>query len=80
MQPTDPTQAQKGATFRALHEGDPFVIPNPWDAGSAKVLAGLGFEALASTSSGFAPRWRRCGRPPPRSSARTAAGRGDSRA
>jgi len=45
---------RKGARFRALHEGDPFVIPNPWDAGSAKVLAALGFEALASTSSGFA--------------------------
>jgi 2-methylisocitrate lyase-like PEP mutase family enzyme len=49
-----PTQDQKGADFRALHDGDPFVIPNPWDAGSAKVLAGLGFRALASTSSGFA--------------------------
>jgi 2-methylisocitrate lyase-like PEP mutase family enzyme len=48
------TQAQKGERFRALHEGDPFVIPNPWDAGSAKVLAGLGFEALATTSGGFA--------------------------
>jgi 2-methylisocitrate lyase-like PEP mutase family enzyme len=49
-----PTQAQKGATFRDLHEGAPFVIPNPWDAGSAKVLEALGFEALASTSSGLA--------------------------
>jgi len=49
-----PTQHEKGADFRALHDGDPFVIPNPWDAGSAKVLAGLGFKALASTSSGFA--------------------------
>jgi 2-methylisocitrate lyase-like PEP mutase family enzyme len=49
-----PTQHEKGAGFRALHDGDPFVIPNPWDAGSAKVLAGLGFKALASTSSGFA--------------------------
>jgi 2-methylisocitrate lyase-like PEP mutase family enzyme len=49
-----PTQAEKGAAFRALHEGEPFVIPNPWDAGSAKVLAALGFEALATTSSGFA--------------------------
>ena len=47
-------QEQKAAAFRALHEGEPFVIPNPWDAGSAKVLAGLGFKALASTSSGFA--------------------------
>jgi 2-methylisocitrate lyase-like PEP mutase family enzyme len=49
-----PTQHEKGADFRALHDGDPFVIPNPWDAGSAKVLAGMGFKALASTSSGFA--------------------------
>ena len=49
-----PTQQELGAAFRALHEGEPFVIPNPWDAGSAKVLAALGFEALASTSSGFA--------------------------
>jgi 2-methylisocitrate lyase-like PEP mutase family enzyme len=37
-----------------LHAGEPFVIPNPWDAGSARVLAALGFKALASTSSGFA--------------------------
>jgi 2-methylisocitrate lyase-like PEP mutase family enzyme len=49
-----PTQQEKGAAFRALHEGEPFVFPNPWDAGSAKVLAALGFKALASTSSGFA--------------------------
>ena len=49
-----PTQAEKGADFRALHEGEPFVIPNPWDAGSARVLEGLGFKALATTSSGFA--------------------------
>src|SRR3954452_13474432 len=49
-----PTQSEKAAAFRALHEGDPFVIPNPWDGGSAKVLAALGFKALASTSSGFA--------------------------
>jgi 2-methylisocitrate lyase-like PEP mutase family enzyme len=45
---------EKAAAFRALHQGEPFVIPNPWDAGSAKVLAALGFEALATTSSGFA--------------------------
>jgi len=44
----------KAEEFRALHEGDAFVIPNPWDAGSAKVLARLGFKALATTSSGFA--------------------------
>src|ERR671914_2066344 len=47
-------RATKAAVFRALHEGEAFVIPNPWDAGSARVLAALGFEALASTSSGFA--------------------------
>ena len=48
------TQEQKAARFRSLHEGEPFLIPNPWDAGSAKVIASLGFEALAGTSSGFA--------------------------
>jgi 2-methylisocitrate lyase-like PEP mutase family enzyme len=48
------TQHEKAAAFRALHEGEPFIIPNPWDAGSAKVLAALGFRALAGTSSGFA--------------------------
>ncbi len=47
-------RATKVEAFRALHEGEPFVIPNPWDAGSARVLAGLGFPALATTSSGFA--------------------------
>ena len=45
---------QKAARFRALHEGDAFVMPNPWDAGSARLLEALGFRALASTSSGFA--------------------------
>jgi 2-methylisocitrate lyase-like PEP mutase family enzyme len=49
-----PTQHDKGARFRALHEGEPFIIPNPWDAGSARVLASLGFPALATTSAGFA--------------------------
>jgi 2-methylisocitrate lyase-like PEP mutase family enzyme len=48
------TQRQKAEAFRALHAGEPFVIPNPWDAGSARVLAALGFKALATTSSGFA--------------------------
>jgi 2-methylisocitrate lyase-like PEP mutase family enzyme len=48
------TQATKAERFRALHAGPPFVIPNPWDAGSARVLAALGFQALATTSSGFA--------------------------
>src|ERR1700751_2641121 len=44
----------KAEAFQALHQGEPFVIPNPWDAGSAKVLEQLGFKALATTSSGFA--------------------------
>ena len=48
------TQARKAADFRALHERDAFVIPNPWDAGSARVFEALGFKALATTSSGFA--------------------------
>lgn len=49
------TQLDRALAFRALHErGGAFVIPNPWDAGSARILDGLGFEALATTSSGFA--------------------------
>ena len=48
------SQRAKAEVFRALHEGEPFVMPNPWDAGSARVLEALGFKALASTSSGFA--------------------------
>ena len=48
------TQAEKAATFRALHERrGAFIIPNPWDAGTARLLASLGFEALATTSLGF---------------------------
>jgi 2-methylisocitrate lyase-like PEP mutase family enzyme len=48
-------QAAKAARFRDLHRpGDPLVMPNPWDIGSARLLAWLGFEALATTSSGFA--------------------------
>ncbi len=47
-------QEKKAAEFRALHAGEAFLIPNPWDAGSARVLAALGFKALATTSSGFA--------------------------
>ncbi len=43
-------QQEKAQAFRALHEGEPFVIPNPWDAGSARMLAGLGFQALATSS------------------------------
>jgi 2-methylisocitrate lyase-like PEP mutase family enzyme len=49
------TQEEKGNTFRELHERDTaFIIPNPWDVGSARLLAHLGFEALATTSSGYA--------------------------
>jgi methylisocitrate lyase len=50
-------QATRCREFRRLHETGCFVIPNPWDAGSARVLQGLGFKALATTSSGFA--WSR---------------------
>jgi 2-methylisocitrate lyase-like PEP mutase family enzyme len=49
------TQADKGCAFRALHARDrAFIIPNPWDAGTARLLAQLGFEALATTSAGYA--------------------------
>jgi 2-methylisocitrate lyase-like PEP mutase family enzyme len=49
------TQAELAQAFRELHERPGvFIIPNPWDVGTARVLAGLGFEALATTSSGFA--------------------------
>jgi 2-methylisocitrate lyase-like PEP mutase family enzyme len=48
------SQLDKAEAFRSLHAGEPFVIPNPWDSGSARVLARLGFKALATTSSGFA--------------------------
>lgn len=51
------TTAQKRTIFRALHEQGCFALPNPWDAGSARYLQGLGFKALATTSSGFA--WSR---------------------
>jgi 2-methylisocitrate lyase-like PEP mutase family enzyme len=46
--------ADKRRTFRALHQSGCFVIPNPWNAGSARYLQGLGFKALATTSSGYA--------------------------
>jgi 2-methylisocitrate lyase-like PEP mutase family enzyme len=49
-----PSIAEKRATFRKLHESGCFVIPNPWDVGSARYLQHLGFKALASTSAGFA--------------------------
>jgi len=50
MTPSD----DRRATFRRLHQSGCFVIPNPWDLGSARLLARLGFPALATTSSGFA--------------------------
>lgn len=52
--PDRPNVAEKRRRFRALHETGCFVIPNPWDAGSARWLQSLGFAALATTSSGFA--------------------------
>ena len=49
------TQADKARAFRALHQREgAFIIPNPWDIGSARILAHLGFEALATTSAGYA--------------------------
>jgi 2-methylisocitrate lyase-like PEP mutase family enzyme len=49
------SQAEKAATFRALHERPgAFIIPNPWEAGTAKILASIGFEAIATTSRGLA--------------------------
>ncbi len=49
------TQAEKAMVFRALHEkDDAFIIPNPWDIGTARLLELLGFEALATTSAGYA--------------------------
>ena len=49
------TQAEKGRAFRALHKREGgFIIPNPWNVGTARMLASLGFEALASTSAGYA--------------------------
>jgi 2-methylisocitrate lyase-like PEP mutase family enzyme len=47
-------QREKAVRFQALHEGEPFVIPNPWDAGSAKLLESLRFKALASSSAALA--------------------------
>jgi 2-methylisocitrate lyase-like PEP mutase family enzyme len=48
------TTKEKRARFRTLHESGCFVLPNPWDAGTARILQHLGFEAIASTSAGFA--------------------------
>src|SRR3954463_14418828 len=53
MMPSSDYSARRAA-FRKLHETGCFVIPNPWDAGSARYLQHLGFKALATTSSGFA--------------------------
>ncbi|MBX3604903.1 MAG: isocitrate lyase/phosphoenolpyruvate mutase family protein [Piscinibacter sp.] len=60
MQSATTSIAGKRQAFRRLHEAGCFVLPNPWDVGSARMLQGLGFKALATTSSGFA--WSR-GRP-----------------
>lgn len=48
------SQTDKAHTFKSLHETGCFLFPNPWDAGSARILAGMGFKALATTSQGFA--------------------------
>jgi 2-methylisocitrate lyase-like PEP mutase family enzyme len=49
------TQVEKGGAFRALHQrNNAFIIPNPWDVGTARLLAHIGFEALATTSAGYA--------------------------
>ncbi len=50
------TQLEKAQAFQALHTGEPFLFPNPWDVASAKALRDLGFKALASTSAGYAER------------------------
>ena len=57
MTESRPNIADKRRAFRQLHESGCFVLPNPWDIGSARYLQGLGFKALATTSSGFA--WSR---------------------
>jgi 2-methylisocitrate lyase-like PEP mutase family enzyme len=54
MTASRPSPAEKRKTFRKLHESGCFVIPNPWNVGSARYLQGLGFKALATTSSGHA--------------------------
>src|SRR5437868_839668 len=46
--------AEKRANFKKLHETGCFVLPNPWDVGSARALQGMGFKAIASTSAGYA--------------------------
>ena len=56
------SQADKAREFRALHGGPTFVIPNPWDIGSARMLAGFGFKALATSSAASAGAlgWQSC--------------------
>ena len=55
MESSNPSQQSKAQAFKELHERPGiFVVPNPWDAGSARILASLGFEALATTSAGLA--------------------------
>src|SRR5258705_5943666 len=54
MTETRPSTDDKRRAFRQMHEAGCFVIPNPWDVGSALYLQSLGFKALATTSSGFA--------------------------
>jgi 2-methylisocitrate lyase-like PEP mutase family enzyme len=54
MSHSRPSIAEKRSTFRKLHEAGCFVLPNPWNVGSARYLQGLGFKALATTSAGFA--------------------------
>lgn len=54
MSQSRPSTADKRKTFRKLHDSGCFVIPNPWNVGTARYLQGLGFKALATTSSGFA--------------------------
>src|SRR5437867_7540286 len=55
VSPMSVTQNEKAARFRARHDGPgAFVIPNPWDVGSARILAGLGFQALATSSAASA--------------------------
>ena len=61
MADAPPSQAEKAERFDALHRGaEPFIVANAFDAGSARILAGLGFQALATTSGGFAGTLGRC--------------------
>ena len=49
-----PSISEKRRTYREMHQQGCFVLPNPWDIGTARLLAHLGFEALATTSAGYA--------------------------